>query len=178
MAIKKDTQPKKTVTRKSLRERLRDGVEVSCMSGTCLEVLYKCPKTFQSFNLPEFGDTDIFTMEQLEAMKNSYKSYLEKYWIIPVEVISGDVTLEEVLQHLGLDRNYKGLKINETIIDDIIFKTSTKAFEEKMSKVNIQFVLRVAERMKVLYEQGEFSNKYKMSIIEKTLEKDNIFEEE
>lgn len=174
--MKKDTQPKEI--KKIKKKRVTKDVEVVVMNNTNGKLFYRCPKTSTIIEMQGFGDTETLTIEQLNVMKNSQKSMLEKFWIVLVDVEDDEISLEDVLEQLRIKKLYNGFTFSEDAIDNLITETTYEEFQSEIRKMKNNLVLIVAQRMKILNKEGEFGDSYKMKFLAEYMGSPMIFMEE
>lgn len=164
--IKKNNKVKKTIDR---------NLEVEVMNLTQGQFAYTCPKTMARIEMTGYGDTEIMTIEQLNVMKNSHKGILEKFWIGIVGVEDEDITVDDVLIYLRLDRLYGDVRFEADKLDDFIIESEREEFIEKIQKMKPALVVILAQRMKVLNIEGEFGDSYKMEAVAKRMGRPELF---
>lgn len=195
----KDTQPKekKSTKKTSVKEKsvlkdlgarmeqrsrmknlLRKDIEVEIMNNTNGKLFYKCPKTHQIIEMQGYGDMEVLTIEQLNAMKNSHRNMLENFWIVIVDVYDDEVEIDDVLAYLRLDKLYKGIKFDSEILDGLVRETDLEEFKAIILDIQPSLVVRIAERMKVLSEAGSFGDMYKMRFISELMGQPDLFTED
>lgn len=162
-------------SRKKSRNTLNKDLEVEVMNITSGKVFHRCPKTNQVIEMAEFGDTEVMTMEQLNAMKNRERKTLENFWMVITDVYSDEVEIDDVLDALRLSSIYNGMRFDENVLDNVIIELTFEEFEEIIHEMKPQLVLRVAERMKVLLTKGQFGDMYKMDYIANLIGKPDLF---
>lgn len=131
-----------------VRNRIKkENVEVVMMNTiTTGQVYYKCPRTGTTYEFNEFGDTDYFDYEVLSQMKNEHPKMLTDYVLVPVSVMHEDITLEEVLEVLGLDKIYDEDMLYEDNLDTIL-NMNEKSLERILDRNhNEKYLNRLAER--------------------------------
>lgn len=195
----KDTQPKekKSTKKTSVKEKsvlkdlgarmeqrsrmknlLRKDIEVEIMNNINGKLFYKCPKTHQIIEMQGYGDMEVLTIEQLNAMKNSHRNMLENFWIVIVDVYDDEVEIDDVLAYLRLDKLYKGIKFDSEILDGLVRETDLEEFKAIILDIQPSLVVRIAERMKVLSEAGSFGDMYKMRFISELMGQPDLFTED
>lgn len=170
--MKKDTQPKKE------KKKITKDLEVVIMNNTNSKIFYRCPKTSSIIEMQEFGDTETLTIEQLNAMKNSHKAMLEKFWIVLVDVMDEEISLEEVLEYLRIKKLYNGFIFSADALDELIKDSTYEEFQCEIKKMKNSLVLIIAQRMKVLNKEGEFGDSYKMNFLADYMGSPTIFTED
>ncbi|MGL5348274.1 MAG: hypothetical protein ACRDA3_13065 [Peptostreptococcaceae bacterium] len=170
-------------TRKSFRELrrlLNRDTEVLVMNNTQGTFYYYCPKTHMSIRLEGFGDTEIVTMEVLEGMKSRGKSIFQNYYLIILDVypdidVEDEIEVGDVLTYLGVGDLYTSInneleKYGETysdeFFDSLLIDMELNDFRKIVSKMSYGLVRQLATRGHVLFEEGKFDSRNKMSALE------------
>lgn len=174
----KDTKAKKkksTAKKTKKRVVIDRETEVSFMNNTSGSFFYRCPKTQNIYELTEYGDIDYITVGELMYMRNSHRKILNEMWIVLTDVMSDEITLDDVLKHLGLDDLYNA-EINPLDIDGFILKSTDKKFISAVEKMSKPVVRKVAERAIALYRNDKFSSMNKANILKEIMENDELFD--
>ena len=180
---------KRPKTLRELRKMLTRDTEVLIMNNTQGGFYYKCPKTQMEINLQEFGDTEVVTIELLEAMKNRAKIVFKNYCIMIVDVypeieFEDEIGIYDVLNYLGLTELYNlvsdelennGELYSEEFFDSLIINESRDRFEKIARKMNRKLLTQLAHRAYNLYKTGEFDSRYKMEFIQEKLGMEDLF---
>ena len=180
---------KRPKTFRELRKMLTRDTEVLIMNNTQGGFYYKCPKTQMEINLQEFGDTEVVTIELLEAMKNRAKIVFKNYCIMIVDVypeidFEDEIGIYDVLNYLGLTELYNlvsdelennGELYSEEFFDSLIINESRDRFEKIARKMNRKLLTQLAHRAYNLYKTGEFDSRYKMEFIQEKLGMEDLF---
>ncbi|MCD3318383.1 hypothetical protein IRP63_14775 (plasmid) [Clostridium botulinum] len=127
--------------------------------------------------MTSYGDLDYITYEELNAMKNKYRIILQDYWILPIDVISDDVTLEDVLQFAGLKDIYKAEMLQSDFIDELLINKDINEFMDIMQKVTNKYILSIVDRAVALFKENKFNDYSKMSVLENKVQKPDLFKE-
>ncbi|PEA25800.1 hypothetical protein CN984_12360 [Bacillus cereus] len=149
-------------------------VVVSNVIGS--KFFYENPRMSQNIDLAKIGDEEYITVGDLRTMLNSNRKILEGFQLLITDVTTNEVTLEDVLIYLGLDKKYEeyyslankqnGELAEVTDIKDFILKAPFNAFEKTMEKIDSKLRTRVIEMAVVLFKLKEFGDYNKMRIIE------------
>ena len=161
---------------KKRKSSIHKDVQVEVMNNVSGKLFYRCPKTNTVIEMLNYGDTEILTMEQLNAMKNSHRAMLNNFWIVLVDVLDDEVTLDDVLKELRIDKIYDGIEFDSEILENAITSTSLEEFKDIIVEMNPQLVVRVAERIKLLSMGGQFGDMYKMNFIADLMEQPDLFQ--
>ena len=159
------------------------------MNNTQGGFYYKCPKTQMEINLQEFGDTEVVTIELLEAMKNRAKIVFKNYCIMVVDVypeveFEDEIGIYDVLNYLGLTDLYNlvndelennGDLYSEEFFDNLIVNETRDRFERLAKKMNRKLLIQLAHRSVLLYQTGRFDSRYKMEFIQEKLGMEDLF---
>lgn len=152
--------------RREVREKIKKDTEIivmnNCSNGS---FFYRCPVTKMPVEFDEFGQETDITFEMLDVMQRQKRGILEKYWIIPIDVNSDEVTIEEVLEVLGIQRLYTEDMFYSDNLDYILLDTKLDKFENMMEGINVKYAEMLAERAISLANQNRFSNISKMKIL-------------
>lgn len=174
---------------KELRKLLHRDTEVLIMNNTQGNFFYRCPKTNTEIDMSEFGDTEVVTLELLEAMKNKGKKLLKNFFVIIVDVypeaeLEEEINISDVLLYLGLDDLYKPISeeleyeeeiYSEEFFDNLIINKDRDDFNKLVDKFNKQLLVQLAKRSVHLYEIGEFDSRYKMDKLQEKLGIKDLF---
>lgn len=159
------------------------------MNNTQGGFYYKCPKTNMEINMLEFGDTEVVTIELLEAMKNRSRIVFKNYCIMIVDVypeveFEDVIEISDVLNYLGIADLYNivsdelennGDLYSEEFFDNLIINKSRDEFEKIAKKMNRKLLIQLAHRSVLLYQTGKFDSRYKMEFIQDKLGMEDLF---
>ena len=174
---------------RELRKMLTRDTEVLIMNNTQGGFYYKCPKTNMEINMLEFGDTEVVTIELLEAMKNRSRIAFKNYCIMIVDVYpeaeyEDVIEIGDVLNYLGIADLYNvvsdelennGDLYSEDFFDNLIINKSRDEFEKIAKKMNRKLLIQLAHRSVLLYQTGRFDSRYKMEFIQEKLGMEDLF---
>lgn len=174
---------------RELRKMLTRDTEVLIMNNTQGGFYYKCPKTHMEINMLEFGDTEVVTIELLEAMKNRARVAFKNYCIMIVDVypeaeFEDVIEISDVLNYLGIADLYNivtdelennGDLYSEEFFDNLIINKSRDEFEKIAKKMNKKLLIQLAHRAVLLYQTGKFDSRYKMEFIQEKLGLEDLF---
>ena len=174
---------------RELRKMLTRDTEVLIMNNTQGGFYYKCPKTHMEINMLEFGDTEVVTIELLEAMKNRARIAFKNYCIMIVDVypeaeFEDVIEISDVLNYLGIADLYNivsdelennGDLYSEDFFDNLIINKSRDEFEKIAKKMNRKLLTQLAHRSVLLYQTGKFDSRYKMEFIQEKLGMEDLF---
>ena len=174
---------------RELRKMLTRDTEVLIMNNTQGGFYYKCPKTHMEINMLEFGDTEVVTIELLEAMKNRARVAFKNYCIMIVDVypeaeFEDVIEISDVLNYLGIADLYNivtdelennGDLYSEEFFDNLIINKSRDEFEKIAKKMNKKLLIQLAHRAVLLYQTGKFDSRYKREFIQEKLGLEDLF---
>ncbi|MBP3930216.1 MAG: hypothetical protein MR346_07630 [Clostridium sp.] len=184
-----ETVVKRPKNFRELRKMLTRDTEVLIMNNTQGGFYYKCPKTHMEINMLEFGDTEVVTIELLEAMKNRARIAFKNYCIMIVDVypepeFEDVIEISDVLNYLGIADLYNtvtdelennGDLYSEEFFDNLIINKSRDEFEKIAKKMNRKLLIQLAHRSVLLYQSGKFDSRYKMEFIQEKLGMEDLF---
>lgn len=111
--------------------------------------------------LPAGGTSMNITVEQLQEIANKARTAMQRYEIVPVEVISGDCELQDVYNYVGIanldiipDPNY---------LRDLILNTSAEDIEALLSVKKQEFKEAVVTMAVNLFNEGYLNDFMKMN---------------
>lgn len=111
--------------------------------------------------LPAGGTSMNITVEQLQEIANKARTAMQRYEIVPVEVISGDCELQDVYNYVGIanldiipDPNY---------LRDLILNTSAEDIEALLSVKKQEFKEAVVAMAVNLFNDGYLNDFMKMN---------------
>ena len=173
----KETVAKKTTKKQEpKRKAISDNVEVEFINNTNGLFVYEDKNTGKSYYLGEFGDSDYITIKELNAMKREHKGILSKFWILLVNVLDDEIELNDVIEYLGLKKEYENALTLEEV-DSLLINRNEDKFESVFGKLNNQFKQRVIERAIHLFDNKEFNDMYKANIMKEFAKDDSLFQE-
>lgn len=162
--------------RREVREKIKKDTEIivmnNCSNGS---FFYRCPVTKMPIEFDEFGQETDITFEMLDIMQRQKRGILEKYWIIPVDVNSDEVTIEEVLEILGIGKLYSEDMFYSDNLDYMLLKVNTDDFENMIINTNKKYVEMLVERAITLYKSKKFSNISKMKVLADKIGNKDLF---
>lgn len=168
-------QPKKT--RKDLRKLITNDLEIVVMNNTNGTFVYECPRTHRSYKMTSYGDIDYITYEELNAMINAHRNILEGYWILPIDVVSDDVTLNEVLEFAGVKGYYKGDMLEQDFMDNLLLDVDIDEFKKIIESVSNKYTVSIIDRAVALFKDNTFNDFSKMTLLEEISGRDELFKE-
>lgn len=147
--------------RVSRKRKLIDrNIEILVMNATNGGIFYRCPKTKNEYRLSTYGDSEYITIDELITMRNAHKKLLTKYYLVPIEIMDENITLDEALIYLGLDKLYdkeiySSIINYEMDLDDIIFSND---FLQRFKRFTNEFQLIIIERAVSLFKNNKLND--------------------
>ena len=183
----------KAEARKKAREKKKlftDDLEISmfCNVGNS-ECVYQDKKN-NVYKTMRFGDTEYFTFKELKEMRTRQGGFLTKYILIPYDVYSDDLTIEDVVEELGIAKLYEDDMLYAESIDELLLEVDYNTFtrtidnliackSNKTEKGKVNYFNRILDRAIELAGEGEFNDirrqVYLREIIGKSEPEDDIF---
>ncbi|MCP3925545.1 MAG: hypothetical protein GY714_23495 [Desulfobacterales bacterium] len=177
--INKVEQVNKTVKPVNKRKKIDKDLDILIMNNVGGDWVYQEKGIGGGYwNIAQFGDTEIMTVQQLQRMKASEPAHLMKLWVVLVDVYSDDedITIDDVIKFLGLDKLYNQ-EIKPNQIDDIILNTTDfYQFNNMLDKISSDMLRRVIDRAVMLYKEGRFNDPTKMEVFKKKMGNELIFD--
>lgn len=132
-------------------------LEVGFKNNTGGMLVYRCPKHGTLYTLRQHGDEDFMSFDEVLTMKNTKRVFFEKYWVILADVPSGEYTVEQLHEALGIDYLYEGANAVALDLDKFILG-SVKTFKEKFPKLNDSLQATTVARARELYANKEIKD--------------------
>ena len=173
-AVKVDDNKIK-VNRREVLKKVSKSTEVVVMNNTN-GMLYFPTKT-KDLDIRTGGDTDIVTVEELQEIKNKSKSMFAKFYLVPVDVIDEEITLEEVVVYLGLDTIYNKDNLNMEEYMDNVINSTPEQFLRYMETLNQNVIESIAEKIADMYMNDEFDSSRKQQMLCDRLNNQYFFED-
>lgn len=165
-------------TRQELKKKVSRDTEVVVMNNTTGILTYTCPKTKAEYEMHSFGDTTFITVDELITMKNKHRSMFQNYWLIPIAVEDDEVTLEEVVAYVGLDKYFKhDVFIDDGELDDFLTNSPADEFAKVVRSFDEKYQAILFDRAIKLFKDGQFSDYNKMNVVKEISKNDSIFED-
>ena len=126
------------------------------------------------------GDIEDVPFSELNDIFKRHRRMFENFEILIEDVYCPDndeITVEDVKMVLGLKE--KGVEEipDEYYLDEVLLDFSFDEYEEEIKSLPLSVIDRLMDRAIILYKQGEFSNFNKMSLLEKKLGLEYVFED-
>ena len=163
-------------------KRLLNDAEISVVSNTDWDIILVSPRTSAEYSLSQMGDVEDIPFEDLLAIvKKGQRGLFENYKLIIDDVyVEGDynITIEDVEKALGIRHKDKLDEVPDSdYLDDLLLDESVEDFYEIVKKMSPQVQERLIERAIDLYKREEFSNAFKMNMLEKLLDVEDIWKD-
>lgn len=169
--------------RKTISEKrnILKNADVSIRNNTISQVVLKSRINGGSMYLLESnGDIEEIPFSELNDIFKKHRGLFENYYVLIEDVYCPDnneVTIEDVKMVLGLKEKDIEEIPDEYYLDEVLLDFTFEEYEEEVNSLPLSVVDRLMDRAIILYRKGEFSNFSKMSILEKKLGLEYIFED-
>lgn len=167
--------------RKEQREKRKlfnDNLEILlfCNAGNT-EVIFKTESQGHTNTyVMTFGDTQWVTFNELRQIKNT--SMLKNYILKPIDINIDELTLEDVLQELGIQDLYEDEEmLYEDNLNYILNGLDYNKFKLYVDSVNPRYLNRIVDLAIEQAKKGGFSDANKRMYLEKILNKRDMFSE-
>lgn len=172
------------VNRRTLNETRRKLSEADIIiknNSRATVVLSSARNGGNTYILEQYETEDV-TFDDLQSIVKKHKKLFEDFTVMIEDVycpIDESLTVEDVEDVLGLSRIKKGLSDtpDEIMFDDMLLDYSVEDFEEELKSFNIKLAERLTERAIYLYNNEEFSNSFKIKMLEEKIKSNNLFED-
>ena len=126
------------------------------------------------------GDIEDLPFNELNDIFKRHRKMFETFEILIEDVYCPDndeITVEDVKMVLGLKE--KGIEEtpDEYYLDEVLLDFTFDEYEEEINSLPLSVVDRLMDRAIILYKRGEFSNFNKMSLLERKLGLEYVFED-
>ena len=179
----RDRERRRDNERKTISEKRNQlkGADVSIKNNTLAKIVLKSRINGGSlYILENNGDIEDMPFSELNDIYKKHRKMFENFEILIEDVYCpeyDDITVEDVKMVLGLKE--KGIEEipDEYYLDEVLLDFSYDEFEDEIKSLPLTVVDRLMDRAIILYKQGEFSNFNKMSLLEKKLGLEYVFED-
>lgn len=165
----------KPLSRRELAKKIDKNGEVLVMNNTMGGFYYKCDKTHEVIDLSKKGDTQIISVDTLLFMKNTSMGIFDKYWLLVIDVLDDEFTVEELFAYMGFDKYAEYMLDMEESLKDIINNNYT-TFVKIIENLDVNILSRMAEYCVAGYEEGTFTDYNKMQAVEKAIGRQGVFD--
>ena len=163
------------VNRREALKKIDKTVEVVVMNNTNGILYY--PTKGKDLDIRTGGDTTIMTIEDLQEIKNKAKTMFSKFYLVPVDVIDENITLEEIIVYLGLDSIYNKENINMEEYMDNIIGAKPEQFLRYMETLSVEMIDVIAEKIADMYMNDDFDSSRKQQMLCDRIGNPHFFED-
>lgn len=169
--------------RKSINEKrnILKNADISIKNNTTSRIILKSQIGGGSiYILANNGDIEDVPFNELHDIFKRHRKLFEEFKIIIEDVYCPDndeMTIEDVKMVLGLKERGVEEVPDEYYLDEVLLDFTLDEYEEEINSLPKSVINRLLDRAIILYKQGEFSNFNKMSLLEKKLGIEYVFED-
>lgn len=169
--------------RKSINEKrnILKNADISIKNNTTSRIILKSQIGGGSiYILANNGDIEDVPFNELHDIFKRHRKLFEEFKIIIEDVYCPDndeMTIEDVKMVLGLKERGVEEVPDEYYLDEVLLDFTLDEYEEEVNSLPKSVINRLLDRAIILYKQGEFSNFNKMSLLEKKLGLEYVFED-
>ena len=169
--------------RKSINEKrnILKNADISIKNNTTSRIILKSQISGGSiYILANNGDIEDVPFNELHDIFKRHRKLFEEFKIIIEDVYCPDndeMTIEDVKMVLGLKERGVEEVPDEYYLDEVLLDFTLDEYEEEINSLPKSVINRLLDRAIILYKQGEFSNFNKMSLLEKKLGIEYVFED-
>lgn len=168
--------------RKSISEKrnILKNADISIRNNSLARIVLKSRLSGGSlYILENNGDIEDIPFNELNDIFKKCRGMFENFEILIEDVYcpgNDDITVEDVKMVLGLKEKVEETP-DEYYLDEVLLDFSFDEFEDEIKTLPLTVIDRLMDRAIILYKQGEFSNFNKMSLLEKKLGLEYVFED-
>ena len=174
---------KRENNRKSINEKrnILKNADISVRNNSIAKIVLKSRLSGGSlYVLENNGDIEDIPFNELNDIFKKHRRMFENFEVLIEDVYcpnDDNVTIEDVKMVLGLKE--KGIEEtpDEYYLDEVLLEYSFEEYEDEINSLPLAVVDRLMDRAIILYKQREFSNFNKMSLLEKKLGLEYVFED-
>lgn len=126
------------------------------------------------------GDIEDVPFNEFNDIYKKHRRMFENFEILIEDVYCpehDEITVEDVKMVIGLkERGIEEIP-DEYYLDEVLLDFSYDEFEDEIKTLPLSVIDRLVDRAIILYKQGEFSNFSKMSLLERKLGLEYVFED-
>ena len=169
--------------RKSISEKrnLLKNSDISIRNNSICKIVLKSRLNGGSlYVLENNGDIEDIPFNELNDIFKKCRKMFENFEVLIEDVYcpgNDDITVEDVKMVLGLKEKGVEETPDEYYLDEVLLDYSFEEYEEEIKSLPLTVIDRLMDRAIILYKQGEFSNFNKMSLLEKKLGLEYVFED-
>lgn len=141
--------------------------------------IYKCPNTGTIYKIERFNGTEMLAYDVFRTMCNRSKKILERKWIVPQNVYGNDdITIEDVMEVLKIDKYFDEDILDEDNIDDVLLNYDAEEIAEYLKESDENYRKLIIERAVQLAEEGKLNDNAKRLVLKKeNKDLEEVFEE-
>lgn len=123
----------------------------------------------------EMGESDLLSLKLVKEIATKSMSFFRDFIITVSNVFPEDISVDDVLMYLGLDKVYKNIDNYDCdFLSELILDEDTYEFESKLKESKKSFVVMIGCKMIQLYRSGEEISREKERIVCEILKIDNL----
>ena len=173
---KRDNNRKTINEKRNILKNADITIKNNCISKLILKSRLNGGSTYV---LMSNGDMEDIPFMELNDIFKRQRRLFQDYSILIEDVYcpsNDDITVDDVKLVLGLKDKFDETP-DEYYFDELLLDFSYDEYEEEVNELPIDVISRLIERAILLYQQGEFANFNKMSLLEKKLGLEYVFED-
>ncbi len=167
-----DERKRERLARKEKIRQLRDKfkknnteIQIMCNLTNC-SYIYKDPKSGNEYKMDKFGQTDFITFNDLYTMARLNRTHLEKYWIVIIEVLDDEATIQDLIEVLQIEDIYTNEEMMyEDNLDYILKETDLNEFTHIVDNINENYKQAIMNRAIGLYNASKFNDISRLRIL-------------
>lgn len=155
-----------------IRKKVDRDTEVIVMNNTFGRFIHNNPRMNMVIDLEKYADEEYVTVGDLRTIANTSKKILEGFDLIIVDVPSGENTVKEVVEFLGLGKRYEdyfeavGSEDGHGSLKDFVLNTTEEQFERNMNAMDKGLRNKVIDLAVKLFKMKKLRDFGKMEVIE------------
>jgi hypothetical protein len=142
------------------KREITNDTQVQVMNNTSGKLIYVSPRSHVTWVWEKYGDTDYMTVQELLTMKASHARFFNDQWILVLD--------DDVVAHLKLERFFEKALSPEEL--EMYFYLPIDEMESILRRSSPSQQSLIATKAREKYEAGEFTDIYKIKMIEKALD--------
>lgn len=176
-----EKEPAKNKLNKSqisnLLKKHENDINVEVLNIGIGSVLYMNKMGQTYFDL-ELGESEIISLGMIKEVCSRSMNFFKDFAITITNVFLDeveDVTTQDVMTYLGLDRVFKDIENYDTdFIKDFVLNLDEDEFEKELKKKGRKFIKMIACKMIQLYQDGEDIDRSKEIIVKDLLDLESL----
>lgn len=177
---KNDNSNRERVRQRPARARVDRDTEVVLMNNTFGRYIHNNPRISMVIDLERYGDEEYVTVGDLRTIANTNKKIFEGFDLVIVDVPSGENTVQEVVEFLGLGKYYAdyfmAVGTENGTLTDFVLKTSEEQFERNLNSMDKGLRNKVIDLSIKLFKMKKLRDYGKMEVIQDIVG-DDVFED-